>query len=138
METQNSKLHVLVKESDPFVRQCISTALEKCGFAVLETSDVLEAFLISAQSQHSFALLVCDFNLTESVNVRFIEYIRSQNRDLKIVFAVDSGDCSFPRSEGRNMNYAVLRKPFSTADLLRLVESLLVVASSARLTDRYE
>lgn len=138
METQNSKLHVLVKESDPFVRQCITTALEKCGFVVLETSDVLEAILITAQSEHSFALLVCDFNLTESANVRFIEHIRGQNRDLKIIFAVDSEDCSFPRAVGRNMNYAVLRKPFSTADLLHVVESLLVVACSGRPTDRYE
>jgi len=138
LENQNEKLRILVKESDSVIRQCITNALEEYGFAVLEASDVLEAFLLIAQSVHPFALLICDFNLTEDMNVRFIEYIRALNPDVKIVFAADSTDSTFSNFMGRNTNYVVLRKPFSAADLIHVVEKLLVVGNSVRHIDRYE
>jgi len=138
LENQNEKLRILVKESDSVIRQCITNALEEYGFAVLEASDVLEAFLLIAQSEHPFALLICDFNLTEDMNVRFIEYIRALNPDVKIVFAADSADSTFSSFMGRNTNYVVLRKPFSAADLIHVVEKLLVVGNSVRHIDRYE
>jgi len=138
LENQNEKLRILVKESDSVIRQCITNALEEYGFAVLEASDVLEAFLLIAQSVHPFALLICDFNLTEDMNVRFIEYIRALNPDVKIVFAADSTDSTFSNFMGRNTNYVVLHKPFSAADLIHVVEKLLVVGNSVRHIDRYE
>jgi CheY-like chemotaxis protein len=114
-------LSILVAEDEPTLRERICHSLEKHGHRVLSASDGQDALEL-AQGE-SFDLLVSDILMRRVDGPELATKLRSKRAGLPVLFITGYGD--EVASPSASANTLLLRKPFSSDDLLAKISELI-------------
>lgn len=107
---------VLVVEDEPLIRMSIVESLHSWGCKTFEADSLKEAKeLLQA---NSFDMVISDMSLPDGVAMQFLLTLAAEYPDIRVVLATGG---AVP-SELVSSAISVLAKPFSEADLKRLVE----------------
>ena len=120
---------ILIDDEDA-VRRTVRLALERAGHQVLEASDGEAGLKLLAQSGAD--LVITDIFMPGQDGIVTIRRIRKESPGVKVI-AVSGGDSTgrLDLRKGAELLGAAtsLRKPFSSADLLRAVRDVLGLGS---------
>lgn len=118
-------INFLVVEDSPTMRQLISFALKRVhGSKIVEASDGIDA--LKKLSATSFDLILTDINMPIMDGLKLVSLIRGndQHKDIPIIIITTEG-AEEDRKKGLALGAnAYLSKPIQTAELLKLVNSL--------------
>lgn len=118
-------IHFLVVEDSPTMRQLISFALKRVhGSKIIEASDGIDA--LKKLSGAKFDLILTDINMPIMDGLKLVSLIRGndQYREIPIIIITTEG-AEEDRKKGLALGAnAYLSKPIQTAELLKLVSSL--------------
>ncbi|MBI5189433.1 MAG: response regulator [Nitrospirae bacterium] len=118
-------IHFLVVEDSPTMRQLISFALKRVhGSKIIEASDGIDA--LKKLSTAKFDLILTDINMPIMDGLKLVSLIRGndQYREIPIIIITTEG-AEEDRKKGLALGAnAYLSKPIQTAELLKLVSSL--------------
>jgi len=123
---------ILIDDEDA-VRRTVRLALERAGHQVLEASDGEAGLKLLAQSGAD--LVITDIFMPGQDGIVTVRRIRKESPGVKVI-AVSGGDSTgrLDLRKGAELLGAAtsLRKPFSSADLLRAVRDVLGLGSDRR------
>jgi CheY-like chemotaxis protein len=118
------KAHILLVEDEHFIRLVLSEALLEEGFAVTEAGDGAEAVL-ALDGEGGFDLLLTDLHMPGQLDgIAVARHARARWAGLPVIFATGRPEAlqAFGRLGDRE---ALLRKPFSPSEAVRMVARLL-------------
>jgi CheY-like chemotaxis protein len=117
-ETSALPKRFLVVDDEPIIAMMVAGQLEEFGYVVVGQATTLEDAKYLAAAEHFDAALF-DLDLHGKVSDSIVEILVQR----KIPFALMTGYEEAPA--GTFVNVAVLRKPFTDAELRRTVDGLL-------------
>ncbi len=115
---------VLLVEDEPFVREATCQILQSAGFDVLPASDAHEAMNIYAHNRRKIDLLMTDMALPGRNGRQLAHDLRVTSAEIPILLTsgyVES-ECD---SEAREARTYFLPKPYSRAELVETMETIL-------------
>jgi CheY-like chemotaxis protein len=116
---------ILVAEDEDSVRAVATAALASRGYNVLAAADGEAALVLARQYPHPIDLLLTDV-VMPGINGRELAELMTQERpELRVLFASGYTDDASLLHGIRTDELSFLQKPFSPADLVRRVRSLL-------------
>ncbi len=115
---------VLVVEDDPTVRGLTRRVLHQAGYKVLEAGNGREALRVAGVHGQSIDLVVSDIVMPEMGGPTLVESLKESYPGLAALFVSGYWDAGLPGTKGAT-SPAILRKPYSSEDLLRLVAKAL-------------
>jgi signal transduction histidine kinase/CheY-like chemotaxis protein len=116
---------VLLAEDDGAVRRTVSQMLRRAGYHVLVAADGEQAERIAGRSQQPIDLLLTDVVMPRLSGPRLAERVRRLQPGLPVLFISGYTDGEMERSGLAGGPLHLLRKPFTTAELLAAVERAL-------------
>jgi CheY-like chemotaxis protein len=122
---------ILVVEDDPAVRDACVEVLRELDYEVLEAPDAMEAFRLIAD-HGGIDLLFTDLGLPGGVSGRALaEAARNVDAGIRVLFTTGYDPVDLPDRAGT----ALLRKPFSPAQLAGMVRDMLAAECTAAQTE---
>lgn len=113
---------VLLVEDEDGIRMLMRLGLQSQGYLILEARGGEEALQISRQTRTPIDLLVTDVMMPRMNGPELAERLSRANPNLKVIFI--SGDRSDTVLD-LNQQKVFIQKPFSVADLVKKVRTLL-------------
>lgn len=121
-EPQNGRFTILVVEDEPAVRMIAADILRDAGYDVAETSTATEAMVVL--SSQRIDLVFSDVLMPGSIGgLTLAGWIKANRPQVPVILC--SGISAVSRYLHGREGITFLAKPFSTDDLLGLVERLL-------------
>jgi PAS domain S-box-containing protein len=121
---------VLLVEDETEVRHLAADVLKRCGYAVLETGDPLEALTFGERHGHEVRLLVSDMIMPAMRGPALAERLLAEHPEMRILYMSGYTD-DLIRPDGTiNPPGAFLQKPFTPRSLARAVRNALDAASA--------
>jgi two-component system chemotaxis response regulator CheY len=116
---------VLVVDDSSSVRQQVSMALERAGFAIVEAADGQEG-LAMLDSNKNIDMVICDINMPNMNGLDMVEKVKGQpeNKSLPIVMLTTEGQSSLVKRAKEAGALGWIVKPFSPGELVKTVERL--------------
>jgi CheY-like chemotaxis protein/anti-sigma regulatory factor (Ser/Thr protein kinase) len=115
---------IVLIEDEPEVQQILILSLERCGFEVKAFSAAVPA--LDYLADHTPDLVVSDLVLGSSMNgLELAEQARSLNPELPFLLISGNADHVLSKRQIDQYANALLRKPFTSAQLRTAVEKLL-------------
>ena len=111
-------MHALIIEDEAMIAMCIEEALRDCGFATFDFADCLET-AVRAAEEACPDLITADVRLTHSCGIEAVQVICAE-KPIPVIFLTSS----WRDVEARLPGYALLRKPFTVAQLSKAVRAL--------------
>jgi two-component system, cell cycle sensor histidine kinase and response regulator CckA len=118
---------VLLAEDDPYVRQVLATALQNGGYGVIEAKDGAELSTLYLKHREKLRLLVVDVDLPRQSGLDGLAAIRAGGDAVPAIVITAQAEVP-PEALGRAD--VLMRKPFSIAELARVVNQLVVSRGS--------
>ena len=112
---------ILVVEDEPQLLETVTAMLEELGFAVLQAADGRAALTQYQQRGREIDLVLIDLNMPIMDGAETIRRLRKINADCRIVITTGFSDPETMSALARTGANSVLRKPYSFADLRRLL-----------------
>ncbi len=116
---------VLVVENDPALRRMAVAGLRSYGYAVLEAVDGEEALRTIEAEPRAIDLLVTDMLLPGWTARHVAELLHSRRPGLRVLYLSGPTDDEILLRELVDTRVALLRKPFTPADLARRVREVM-------------
>ena len=114
---------ILIIDDDPQMRRLLTRILTAAGHSVREAPDGT-AGVAEFQRQRA-ALVISDIVMPDMEGIETILALRREQEDVPIIAISGSSAPLYLEAAGRLGAAATLHKPFSSEDLLTLVEGLL-------------
>lgn len=111
-------MHALIIEDDAMIAMSIEQALRDCGFATFDFADSLET-AVRAAGEGCPDLITADVRLARGCGVEAVQVI-CQEKAIPVIFLTGS----WQEVEARLPGYALLRKPFTGAQISEVVRKL--------------
>ena len=119
---------ILLVEDEPQVRAVISRVLNSCGYTVVEAVDGLAALAEWDAHRGAFDLLLTDVIMPRGLNGPDLAgELRRRKPDLRVVLM--TGYQAEVKLDALPPDTPLLRKPFSLAEMTRIVSDTLVVST---------
>lgn len=118
----NSKLHILVLDDDPVVRNLFRAILKEKSF-VLAVDCPSAAY--KALKDQNFDILFTDFRLPEENGIKVLSHVRQKYPDVNVIMISAEGDMNTVIGALRHGAVDYLRKPFTAIDIWAAVERTL-------------
>jgi CheY-like chemotaxis protein len=115
---------ILLVEDEPMVREMTVRVLRQQGYIVLQATNG-EAALQLAQAENQLHLLITDVMMPQMGGDLLAKQLISLNPSLKVLFITGYTDSAIARRGVLASGFAVLSKPFTPANLIRKVRSVL-------------
>ena len=111
---------LLVVDQEPHILDFVQQLLTRQGWQV-QTAAEAERGLALAE-QHSFDLILCDITLPAIDGVRFYEMLHQRHSEMRqIIVMTSDGSSQFSSDFLRTHDLPVLRKPFTSQELLQIL-----------------
>jgi DNA-binding response OmpR family regulator len=117
------KTIVLVVDDEPMILRTASAALAGIGLRVIVAEDGHAGWEAFTKFQDEICLVLTDIVMPVVNGLVLAERIREVKPDIKILLMSGYSDKAL-EVEGR-LNYAFIRKPFLSADLIRRISGML-------------
>jgi DNA-binding response OmpR family regulator len=123
---------LLLIEDDEGVRSALSVGLHRLGHVVILAKNSQEGLMCHAAAAGAFDLVICDLMLPGGGGFATIRTLHARSPELPIV-AISGATHSlhYLHSTGDSPVRAILPKPFTFPDLVRIVEPLLTRRETA-------
>jgi DNA-binding NtrC family response regulator len=118
--TEKSALHVLVVDDEPLIRWSVCEVLDESGHKVAEARDGAAA-LRQLSEGAPFDVIVLDYRLPDSNDLRLLETIRTLAPDSAVIMMTAFGTPEMVAGALALGVFKILAKPFDMHDLSRLV-----------------
>lgn len=118
-------MKILIADDDPLILMMLNNSLEKAGHTIVTTSNGDEAFLKAKDG--GFDLVITDLIMPGKEGIELIAELREILPDAKIIAMSSDGEAGYStlltlaKTFGAN---ETLKKPFSNAQILDLIQSL--------------
>ena len=123
---------ILVVDDEPAVLNFVKLILETAGYPVLAACNGQEALAFFKNSGHSIDLLLTDINMPDLSGLELACQASETVPDLPVMFMTgcrpDSPPIEFLRRDGPFGDCKVIRKPFTSPELLGEVTGILSTA----------
>jgi PAS domain S-box-containing protein len=119
---ESSRRRALVVEDERPIRALLTRMLERRGYDVAEAGSVAEAR--DASDGKTFDLVLCDVRLGDGSGVECLRDLRTKQPDLDRRFVFVTGDVVAQRDAHDTEGIPILTKPFTAADLDRLLAEI--------------
>src|SRR5262245_15176006 len=121
---------ILIADDEQDTRLVLRETLEEAGFQVEEAANGADALKLCRITPMD--LIITDLSMPQKDGLEFIMELRRRNRILPII-AISGGGRMFSKDEALSVAQhlgatAVLNKPFTCEEMLRVVRSSLVAA----------
>ncbi|HEY4953142.1 MAG TPA: ATP-binding protein [Verrucomicrobiae bacterium] len=117
---------ILIVEDEPVLREMARDILQECGYKILEASSGKEAFDVWSRRTGPIDLLLTDMVMPEGVSgVNLAEKLLAGQPDLKIIFTSGYTANEISPDVLAKTRAHFLQKPYSHADLARIVRDSL-------------
>lgn len=124
MEIPEAAGTVLVVEDDDLVRKLVVRVLSRAGYAAVGVGTGAEAIRLAGSSPVSIDLLLSDVVLPDARGPELYAAARGAQPAMKVVFMSGYPEQMVASADGE-LAGPFLRKPFSPAELLRLLKELI-------------
>ena len=124
MTTPTGRTVLIVDDEEP-IRRAARRMLEKVGYTVLEAENGARAVELLSHPAVVVDLLMADLQMPELTGEEMARQIRSNRRDLKVLYVSGHVDRSATERPALWEGEAFLGKPFTFAGLTQAVSSLL-------------
>jgi hypothetical protein len=115
---------ILVADDELAIREITKMTLEAHGYGVLVASDGSEAVSLYAQHRHEVSLVVTDMLMPIMDGTATLSALRKINPEVKVIVVTGYVDTEDTTQLSGTVN-AILRKPYSAAELMRAVNDVL-------------
>ena len=115
---------ILLAEDDSAMRQFLTAALERAGYAVSPCADGLEA-LAKLEEDHSYSILLADIVMPGMDGIELSQRAVELYPELKVMFITGFSGIAMGATQRREINARVLSKPFHLNDLVARIEDIL-------------
>jgi len=119
---------VLVVGDDAIMRRCLARVVRRLGYRAREAASPLEAQRAASESRR-IDLLLTDLSMPETNGPKLARWFRMACPDTRVLIATGSL-WELQSDAGELEHYALLAKPFTPAELARMVRRLLRQADS--------
>jgi len=130
--TLGSNRIIVVVDDEPVVLNVVRLILQTAGYAVLATSDAQQALNLVENRSHSIDLLLTDMNMPQINGLELACRVSEIAPHLPVMFMTgcraDSPGVECLIREGPFSECTVIRKPFTSPELLGEVNSILSTA----------
>lgn len=116
---------VLLVEDEEVVRAVIAEILEGAGYTVLPAANGREAFELAGTFAGRIDVLLTDWIMPEMGGPEIAERLREERPELRVVFMSGYAEAEAVLDQLERGGAAFLPKPFSAADLARLMRHVL-------------
>jgi len=127
LNTKERQLKVLLVDDVTFIRKVVRKSLSDLGIAeVVECPDAAQA--IKKLQQHSFDLIISDWQLPTMTGYKLLEFVRNHDRLKRIPFLMLTAHVDKVELDAQVISSIsdFLTKPFSVADLEQKVSRLIL------------
>ena len=127
-----SRPTILVVDDEPAILNLVKLILEAAGYPVLAACNSQEALSLFKDSRHSIDLLLTDISMPDTSGLELAGQASKTVPHLPVMFMTgcrpDSPHIEFLRREGPFSDCKVIRKPFTSPELLGEVTNILSTA----------
>jgi len=123
----DESINILVVEDDAAVRQFIAFTLSTSGFTVHQARDGVEALRLIDASHGAIAVLLVDVVMPRLNGKDLARAIHAVHPEIKIIFMSGYSEDTIADHGVAASNIRFLKKPFSSATLIKMVHDLLRV-----------
>lgn len=116
---------VLLVEDEEVVRAVIAEILEEAGYRVLPAANGREAFELASAFEGAIEVLLTDWIMPEMGGPEIAERLRLERPELRVVFMSGYAEAEAVLDQLERGAAAFLPKPFSSADLARMMRHIL-------------
>ena len=117
---------VLLVEDQDQIRSLLARQLERSGFEVVEAANGYEALTTWRRAPEAIDIIVSDIVMPVMDGPSMVERVRSQSRDLPVVFISGYPGAADPSERETPLPDApLLRKPFAAAELVKAIRAAL-------------
>jgi CheY-like chemotaxis protein len=116
---------ILVVEDEASVRRLTVRMLSTLGYETLEAKDGIEALELCRNAQDRIDLIVSDMVMPKMDGKAFIEQLKSEDIDFKVLFVSGYSVAETVDGEQLGVEVAFIQKPFSREALGEKVKQLL-------------
>jgi PAS domain S-box-containing protein len=116
---------VLVVDDESMIRRLGSKILKEAGYRVLVAGDGDEALRVFGEDPNRIDVVLLDMSMPGKSGKAVLAALQEQRHDVKVVFMSGFGESEALRVVGANRFVAFLQKPFNTADLPTVIDSVL-------------
>jgi CheY-like chemotaxis protein len=116
---------VLLVEDEALVRALASRILRDRGYKVLEAADGQEALRAAKEFSGEIQLVVTDIVMPQMNGRELVSQIEANRPDTKVLYTSGYTDEAIVRHGILDPNVAFLPKPFTAADLERMVREVI-------------
>jgi PAS domain S-box-containing protein len=113
---------ILVVEDDEDVRGVVTLMLSRAGYEVVAASSPKEAIAILDESAASIDMLLTDIVMPGTSGIVLAEEVRARLPDLPVLLMSGYASGALPGDPALPDGISLIRKPFTTAALLRAVD----------------
>jgi PAS domain S-box-containing protein len=124
-EYQGRQERILVIEDEEQVLEFSSRALQECGYVVFKAHTAKEALEIFRNEKGRLHLILSDVVLPDKNGLKLIEELRNENPDLKVILSSGYADSKAQWTQIQGRGIPFLQKPYSLAELLQTIRSIL-------------
>ncbi len=114
---------MLVVADAPALRRLLARVLRQCGCLVLEASGAWQVEQLT-QHERQFDLVLMDLSAPENADLQLALWLHALHPEIKVLVAADSL-WEFNLEFGASQQIALLAKPYTQAELRRVVRRLL-------------
>lgn len=123
--TTNGTETILFVEDEELLSSMVRHILESKGYTIYAAKNGQEALALFKQHRNKIALVLMDLNLSEKTGVEEIEYFKSLNPNIKVVFASGYFEADSKLVLSQAGAKAFIQKPFTLDNFLQTLRSVL-------------
>ena len=133
MSSENNKVRILVVDDEPGMRDLLKLELETAGFQVTMASDGQEA--LDWVEKEKFQLVITDIMMPKMDGLELLEGIKKRDVYLEVIVTTGYGQVENAVNAMKKGAYDFIQKPYSTDQILAVVEKALEKGQLRRTRD---
>jgi DNA-binding NtrC family response regulator len=118
----NSQPRVLVVDDEALIRWTLNESLRERGYHVTEAGDGRGALAAIARAPDPFDVIVLDFRLPDSADLRLLERVRGMTPTAQVILMTAHNSSELTQGAEALGAYRVVSKPFEVESIAALVK----------------
>ncbi|MCC6677269.1 MAG: transporter substrate-binding domain-containing protein [Phycisphaerales bacterium] len=115
---------VLIVDDMRAVREFLTESLTEAGYHAIPAADAAEAMRLFGEFRSSIRAILLDVGLPGTSGLRLLDHVRAEHSSVPVLLITGMVEVEDAALYANDPRVALLRKPFSTSELLLIVETL--------------
>ncbi len=124
-ELKSEQTSILLVDDEPFITKVIRISMERLGFKVTEVYSARAAIDLLESNPSNFDIVITDQSMPEMTGIELAIVLQKRFPELPIILSTGFIDAANVESVTANGIREILHKPFSSADLAKVIMRIL-------------